>query len=140
MPTIIRWDCLLPTLTILTLCTGAGAQGRQEKMFVEQDLKIIVLAYVNYYDETKKGPTKAEDLAPYFENDKRLLETLKSGQIQFRYNVGVVDIVKTTGVAKTILAYEKDLPTKGGYAVFADGSVKKLTAEEFKKTPLAGMK
>ena len=42
--------------------------------------------------------------------------------------------------ANTILAYEKDAPTKGGLCLFGDASVRKLTAEEFKQAPKAGKK
>jgi hypothetical protein len=142
MPTIIRWNCLLLAVIILAL-SSAAVSARQEKTPIVNDLKIIVLAYNLHNLDTKMGPTKADDLAPYLDpenREQRLLEALKSGQIQFQYNVSIAYILKTTGVAKTILAYEKDVPTKGGYAVFADGNVKKLTPEEFKKTPLAGMK
>jgi hypothetical protein len=143
MPTIIRWNCLLLTVVILMLARGTGVSARQEKASIEADLKLLVLAYNLHNLDTKMGPTKAEDLAPYFDpenRNQRLLPALKSGQIQFQYNVSIAYIVKTTGPAKTILAYEKDLPTKGGYAAFADGTVRKMTPEEFKKTLLAGMK
>jgi hypothetical protein len=116
--------------------------ARQQETIVQNDLKIIVVAYNLHNVDTGKPPAKAEDLAPYIDpemKDKRLLEVLKSGKIQFQYNVPIAEIVKQ-GPAKTILAYEKDLPTKGGYAAFADGTVKKLTAEEFKTTALAGKK
>jgi hypothetical protein len=112
----------------------------QQETLIQNDLKIVVLAYNLHTLDMQKPPAKAEDLAPYFENDERLLEVLKSGKIQFQYNVPIADIIKTKGIANTILAYEKDLPTKGGYAAFADGNVKQLTAEEFKKTALAGKK
>jgi hypothetical protein len=118
-----------------------GARQQQETL-LQNDLKIIVLAYHLHCDETGKPPEKAEDLAPYLgvdKKDKRLLEVLQSGRIQFQYNVPIANIVKT-GLTKTILAYEKDLPANGGYAAFADGTVKKLTAQEFKKTALAGRK
>ena len=39
----------------------------------------------------------------------------------------------TQGSSNTILAYEKDAPEKGGMVAHGDGSVKKLTADEFKK-------
>ena len=44
------------------------------------------------------------------------------------------------GTSNTVLAHEKDVPTKGGWALYADGSTKKLTADEFKKATLAKKK
>ena len=39
-----------------------------------------------------------------------------------------------------ILAYEKDAPEKGGYVVLFDGTVKKVSVEEFASTPKPAVK
>jgi hypothetical protein len=97
------------------------------------DLRMLGLAYQNYCDaNVGKGPARAEDLAPYIENDQRILGQLKSGDIVFNYGVGLLQVVNTTGTSNTILAYDKDTPTRGGYAVFFDGMPKRLTPDEFK--------
>ncbi len=140
MLTVIRCRSLFLLVAILALSTWSADAAWQQETLIQNDLKIVVLAYNLHTLDRQRPPAKAEDLAPYFENDKRLLEALKSGKIQFQYNVPIADIIKAKGIANTILAYEKNLPTKGGYAAFANGDVKKLTAEEFKKTPLAGKK
>ena len=99
------------------------------------DLKQIGLAYHNHIDSTTKPPQKAEDLAPYFENSKKLLDHLKTKRIEFYYGVGLLQM--TEGSSNTVLAYEKDTPEKGGLVLFGDGSVRKLSADEFKKAPKA---
>jgi hypothetical protein len=100
------------------------------------DLKQIGLAYHNCIDATNKAPAKAEDLAPYFENDKRLLGLLKNEDIVFFYNVTIAQM--TAGTSNTVLAYVKDVPEKGGLVLMGDASVKKMSADEFKKATLAG--
>jgi hypothetical protein len=40
--------------------------------------------------------------------------------------------------AATVLAYEKDVPTAGGQVLFQDGTVRGVTADEFKAAPKAG--
>ena len=102
------------------------------------DLRQIGVAYHNHFDATMRAPAKAKDLAPYFENSKRLLNFLESGQIVFPYNVRLTQIINTTGASKTVLAYEKNVPAKGGWVLLADASARKMTAEEFKKAPKAG--
>lgn len=114
----------------MALVILAGAARADDEKVQPNDLKQIGLAYHNYYSETNKGPKKAEDLAPYFEKSKKLLDHLKSKRIEFYYGVGLTEM--TEGTSNTILAYEKDVPKKGGLALYGDGSVKKLTAEEFK--------
>jgi hypothetical protein len=100
------------------------------------DLKQIGLAFHNYIDAVGKAPAKAEDLAPFFENDKRLLGLLKNEDIVFFYNVTLAQM--TAGTSNTVLAYDKDVPTKGGPVLMGDGSVKKMSAAEFKSATLAG--
>jgi hypothetical protein len=135
--TIVR--CALLAFALLALLAGgATAQNPVQDKKTANDLKQIVISYHLYYDANTKAPQKAEDLAPFFENDKRLLELLKSGQIVFIYGVGILEM--TDGTSNTVIAYEKDAPTKGGTVAYGDGSVKKLTADEFKKAILAKKK
>jgi hypothetical protein len=45
-----------------------------------------------------------------------------------------VDLTKTPDAGNTVLAYEKNVPTKGGSVLMADGTVKTMTAAEFQAT------
>jgi hypothetical protein len=126
---------------LLVLVLGAsGAHGQVlDKAKMTTYLKQIGLAYHNYLDSNGgKAPAKADDLGPYVENDKKLLDALKSGDIVFAWGVRLTDM--TAGSSNTVLAYEKDAPTKGGQVLYGDGSVKKLTADEFKKATVAKAK
>ena len=125
----------IPVCVVALLVLGGGARAAADDV-TTNDLKQIGLAYHNHHDATNKGPANAKELAPYFENNKRLLDHLESKRIVFFYNVRITQM--TEGTSNTILAYEKDVPTKGGLALFGDGSVRKLTADEFKKAPKAG--
>lgn len=122
-------------LALIACCVLAGPLCAAE--VAPNDLKQIGLAFHNHCDATNKGPAKAEDLAPYFENDKKLLALLKDGDVVFIYGVSVRDMAKTTGTSNTVLAYEKNAGSQGGLVLMGDGSVKKLTAEEFKNAKLA---
>jgi hypothetical protein len=127
---------ILTTLGLLIATSGVRAD---DERVTANDLKQIGLAYHGYADANGgRAPKSAEDLAPYFENSKKLLDHLKTKRIEFFYGVRLVEM--TEGSSNTVLAYEKDVPTKGGFALYGDGSTKKLTAEEFKKATLAKKK
>jgi hypothetical protein len=127
------------TLSVaLAFCLPLGGQARAEKpddpTAVENDLKEILLAYHTYLDKNKgSAPSKAADLGPLLE--KRALARLENKSVAFVYDVTLKDM--SQGSSNTILAYEKDAPEKGGMAAYGDGSVKKLTADEFKKAVVA---
>jgi hypothetical protein len=125
---------------LLVLVLGASAAHGQilDKVKMANYLKQIGLAYHNHLDATNKAPAKAEDLAPYFENDKKLLDALKSEEIVFIYGVRLTEM--PAGSSKTVIAYEKDAPTKGGQVLFGDAHVEKMSADDFKKATLAKKK
>jgi len=105
------------------------------KSKADNDLKQITLGYHSHVDATGKAPEKADDISPFIEKNERLLGLLKSGEYVFLF--GVKPVQMTAGTSNTVLAYEKTVPTNGGYVAYGDGSVKKLTADDFKKATLA---
>ena len=122
---------------LVVACVAVHPAAAQDRKLAN-DLKQIGLAYHNYNDATNKAPSKAEDLGPYLEMNKRLIDMLKNGDVVFIWDVPLKQIVNMgAGTSNTVLAYEKDAPTKGGYVLMADASVKKLAADEFKKATLA---
>jgi hypothetical protein len=128
-----------PLTLALTACCLLVAGSVRAADVTSNDLKIIGLAYHNYFDKNKKGPAKAEDLKLYLGDKKeeveKLLDLLTTKKVVFIYNVGLFDM--TDGTSNTVLAYEKDIAKNGGLALYGDGSVKKLSADDFKKAIIA---
>jgi hypothetical protein len=115
--------------------------GGIARVWTEQErsnrLKQLVLAYHNYLDTYKKGPAKASDLAPFYEKDANITEALEKGWFKFFYNVTLAQMRE--GSSNTIIAYEAE-PDRAGmrWIALADGSVKKVSQQEFEKMPKAG--
>jgi hypothetical protein len=129
---------VLLTLTVALgpcLLLGGKASARpDDPTATANDLKEILLAYHNYYDKNRgTAPKTADDLKPFMQ--KRAAGHLDKGNVVFIYGVGIREMVN--GTSNTILAYVKDVPEKGGLVGYGDGSVKKLTADQFKKATLA---
>src|SRR5947209_18567212 len=103
-------------LTTAALLIVTASVRADDERVLPNDLKQIGLAYHNYADNNNgRAPKTAEDLAPYFENSKKLLDHLKTKRIEFFYGVRLVEM--TEGSSNTVLAYEKDAPEKGGLAL-----------------------
>jgi hypothetical protein len=62
-------------------------------------------------------------------------QALRSGEIVYFWGAGL-----STGpnASSTVIAHEKKVPSEGGWALMQDGTVKQMTAEEFKAAPQAG--
>jgi hypothetical protein len=56
---------------------------------------------------------------------------IRTGDVVYIWGAGYAD------GAKQVVAYEKKAPTEGGYVLLQDGTVKKMTADEFKSAPQA---
>ncbi len=129
-----RWTstvCRVLVVAALVGLSGCPFGGNERER--SNNMKIIGVGWQNYCDANNKGPAKAADLGPYVENDKRILDALESGRIVLVYNVGLRDLIASgPGTSMTVIAYEADVPTKGGWVALADASVRKVTPDEFK--------
>jgi hypothetical protein len=120
---------------VIALTVAASGCGDTQK--VSNDLKRLGTAYVNYCDATGKAPTGPKDLEPYYERDAKLTQALDSGQYVFLWNVSFRDLIKGSGTSATVVAYEKDVPARGGMVLMGDSSVRRMTAQEFAQAPKA---
>jgi hypothetical protein len=128
---------VLALAAVVLLVGAAAAPARQfDSKKIPNDLRQIALAYHSYVDANGKGPAKAEDLAPYLENDKRMVGLLKDKDVVLFYGYKITEIANAEGTSNTVMGYEKDAPTKGGCVVMFDGSVKKMSADDFKKAKM----
>jgi hypothetical protein len=66
----------------------------------------------------------------------KLYEAVEAGQIVVFW--GADPARAPGGASNTVLAYDKDVPEKGGVVVMLSGTPGNMTAEEFKKAPKAG--
>jgi hypothetical protein len=125
----------MKTSLTLTLVLAAAMPGRAG-VANANDLRQIGLAYHQYVNDNNRGPARADDLGPYFCKNERLLGLLKKDEIIFFYKVSLTQM--PAGTSNTVLAYDRDVPAKGGWVLMGDGATKKMSPEDFKKATKAG--
>ena len=126
------------------LCLAGGCGGSQsptpENPMEGVALGEIAEAYRAYSVLKNSPPTKLADLEPMTDLSPIGIEALKSGEIMLNYGAKLPDFAEEGGqsIAPEILAYQKKVPTEGGYILQLDRRIKKMTADEFKAAPKAG--
>jgi hypothetical protein len=98
------------------------AVGRELAM---KELRDLSTYYFSYVDTAKHGPAKLEDLQDLKKDLPSLYQALADGRYVVIWNA------RPDGLSRTVLAYDKDTPAKGGVALLGDGSVKQLSVAEF---------
>lgn len=111
-------------------------QNAVQKQLLINRLKQIGLAYHSCYDANKKPPSKVEELEPFYEKDAKITDAIRKGEIKIYWNVFFLKLPQ--GTSNTVLGHEKEVATRGGMVLMADGSVRSMTAAEFKKAPKPG--
>jgi len=83
--------------------------------------------------ERQRPPAKAADLTAYPpESIPDAWPLIQSGDIVIIWGSGY------SAASKQIVAYEKKVPTEGGNVLLQNGTVKAVTADEFRAAPKAG--
>jgi hypothetical protein len=80
-------------------------------------------------------PANVDDLGIKQEAPK-LYQAIADGHIIVYWKASATNA--PAGTSNTVLAYDADVPTKGGAVAMLDGTARKMTAEEFKNAAKAG--
>jgi hypothetical protein len=134
--------CVLATAVILAGCgDNKGASSKDSSngstgvdfQQAKDDLMRIGIAFHNCNDALARGPKDAQELAPYLENDTRIVNQLKPGG-KYIFHWGLSIRTMTQGTSNTILAYLKDPVSPGKYlVVMGDGAPRTLDEADFKQ-------
>jgi hypothetical protein len=87
----------------------------------------------------RRPPAKLADLDRFQSMYPRGYDAIKSGAVVVLWGTPLKGEGQA-GKGETVVAYEKDVPTNGGYVLLSAGTVKKMTAAEFEAAPKAAKK
>jgi len=124
----VRWAFAFLIAAALIGCTG-GQVGPTRPASENNPLKEVGEVYLYRAKERKPPPRKLDDLIEHEPALPNAWDKLQNGDIVVAWGVG------PAGGDKTILAYEKKAGTEGGEVLLRDGTVKTMTAAEFKAAP-----
>ena len=132
---VVAWGLAL-------LSAGCGGPAR---MVTENPLDGVALedvgeAYRVFTIKNKRPPAKLDDLTPIEMLCPTGVGAMKRGDVVVRWGATLPDIGEEPGKVPSaeVLAYQKDVPEKGGEVLMQDGKSRKMTADEFKAAPKAG--
>lgn len=90
-----------------------------------------------YSGEVGRGPKQAADLAKYEHGYPLGYAAVRSGEVVVVWGAKVADEGDAASAPADVVAYEKKAPAEGGWVLFQNGTVKEMTAGEFKAAPKA---
>ena len=116
--------------------SSTGPGGTAKGPAVEDHLREVGTMLTLLSGETRRGYGNPADLARYEQGCPFGYQAVKSGAVVVVPGATMPGEGEATGT-EAVIAYEKDVPTKGGYVLLHNGKVKQMTADEFRSAPKA---
>jgi hypothetical protein len=115
------------------LLAGCGSPPQDTEVITQDDMLADLKRLLEQYATAKKGaaPKRLADITPLEPSYPAAHHGLASGKCVYAWGVGL-------GGGSAVLAYQKETPTDGGPVLLQDGTVTRMTAEEFRAAPKAG--
>jgi hypothetical protein len=127
---LTKTTSILPLFVVLAvLPASCGRTDQDPNVDVEKrELEELSGIYRMHVKNHQRPPAGLDDLTQYERIHPRALQLVREGKYIVVWGVQNKD-------GGTVIAYEKDAPTNGGWAVMADGTVKRLNADAFQSVP-----
>jgi hypothetical protein len=130
MSRFLKIGFLLSALVLPWLGLGCGNRPPTDAEFAElnvrRELNEIHEIYGSAEKKNEKPPGGLADLAEYFKMAPTTFQAVQNGEIAIVWGIHV------GRGEKALLAYETASLEKGGTVILADGSTKKMSADELK--------
>jgi hypothetical protein len=133
--TAIRIGTLVAAACLLAGCSSGGGSGgpTDEGYTLLQEVNDLLRAAAAAND---RPPSKPADLDRHRDTFPRAHAAIKSGAVVVLWGTPFKGEGQV-GKDEAVLAYEKNVPTDGGYVLLSAGTVKKMTAAEFQSAAKA---
>jgi hypothetical protein len=131
----IRTGTLVAAACLLAGCSSGGGGGgpTDEGYTLLQEVNELLRAAAGTIG---RPPGKVADLNPHQAMFPRAHAAIKDGAVVVLWGTPFKGEGEV-GKDEAVLAYEKNVPTDGGYVLLSAGTVKKMSASEFQSAPKA---
>lgn len=128
-----RWVTRGAVAAVLAAVAGCGAAGAPAAPTVTgKDLMEDVKHMLTFAAENRiKTPTKAAELEPVEPVAPLAGAAIRDGSVVYAWGAPLAP------GGKAVVAYEKKAETEGGWVLLQDGTVREMTADEFRAAPRA---
>lgn len=96
-----------------------------EQLPISEQYQDLSELFKEHYEAKKRSPAKLNDFLEFEASHPRGYSLLSQGEAIAVYGLSF-------GTGKAVLAYAKGADANGGYVVLQDGTVKQMSADEFK--------
>lgn len=124
-----------PCAILLAAALGCGAPpagGTADGPTGQQTADDVAAMLKEHFEATRRAPAGVDDLA-----DAPASHPVGHAAVASQAYVVVWRAPVSAAGSGAVLAYQKDVPASGGFVVMQDGSVKQMSADEFKAAPKA---
>ena len=134
--TFVRWVVVVAGFALLP---GCSPQPPRETAPAFGELLEVSDLLHSAAGAAGRPPARLDDLNRYQSMYPRGYAAVKSGDIVVLWGAALKGEGEV-GKDEAVVAYEKGVPTDGGFVLLSAGTVKKITAAEFSAAPKAGTK
>ena len=112
--------------------SGPGAAGAAQVPVLQEVANLLRAATAD-----GRAPAKVGDLAKYSNGYPTAYQAVQSGDVVVVWGAKMAGEGDSGSAAADVIAYEKKVPTEGGWVLLQNGKVKEMTAADFASAPKA---
>ena len=135
---LVRRVMILVGVGSFALVTGCSSKPEQQAGHTPPQSEIlseVAAMYKGYVNDHRVPPKSMEDLEhPYEASNPHGGGALRRGDVVMFWGGSL----PSGNESSVVLAYEKKVPEEGGLVLMQDGTVKEMTADQFRAAPKAG--
>lgn len=125
----------------LAIAPGCGGNQPPSKEAIEEGpIRDVGTLYRMFSADSNKPPEGPADLKIYQQAYPNGYRAVQDGSVVVNWGAKLTDLSEAGNQESSdeVLAYEKEVPEKGGNVLMKNRTIKKMTADEFKAAPKAG--